>query len=236
MRATITPCTPRVRLLGGREPCPCLGRACCAAATGCAASQPRCISCCVREGNPHPHPHPYTPPRADAGGCCDCGDESSWRPAGCCPRHRQARWNTTALLCRKAVIEYGSLYEERNFKYWRSLAKIYSSYDAAQPAKTFHAPLSWDRAACSCRLRLEGPACPTMPCRPPGAGTAAPPGLPPGDAAIMRGIAGCALVRLQLALEGGWAVGRQGAALLGAARSVMGRHLLYTFLAAAQPA
>lgn len=27
-------------------------------------------------------------PTTDAGGCCDCGDMSSWRPQGCCPRHR----------------------------------------------------------------------------------------------------------------------------------------------------
>ena len=31
---------------------------------------------------------------ADAGGCCDCGDISSWRPQGCCSHHRcvEAAW------------------------------------------------------------------------------------------------------------------------------------------------
>lgn len=69
-------------------------------------------------------PHP---PPADAGGCCDCGDTSSWRPQGCCPRHRPA--------------------------------------GEAQ-------------------------------------GAAEPPPLPAADEAVARGVVGCALACLQLALEG----------------------------------
>ena len=32
--------------------------------------------------------HDYSLYHSQAGGCCDCGDLTSWTAAGCCPRHR----------------------------------------------------------------------------------------------------------------------------------------------------
>ena len=31
--------------------------------------------------------HDYSMYFSSAGGCCDCGDPTSWKPAGFCPRH-----------------------------------------------------------------------------------------------------------------------------------------------------
>jgi hypothetical protein len=72
---------------------------------------------------------------SDAGGCCDCGDMSSWRPQGCCPRHRPPG-------------EGG--------------------HGAAEEAQ-----------------------------------------LPPADDVVARGVVGCALAALQLALEGSQAAEEQ---------------------------
>lgn len=35
---------------------------------------------------------------SDSGGCCDCGDSTSWKPSGFCPHHRTATQAPTLTL------------------------------------------------------------------------------------------------------------------------------------------
>ncbi|CAI5987311.1 unnamed protein product, partial [Closterium sp. NIES-65] len=44
-----------------------------------------CVKC-FQEGD-HRN-HDYVMYRSESGGCCDCGDPSSWNPKGACKRHR----------------------------------------------------------------------------------------------------------------------------------------------------
>lgn len=72
------------------------GLVCAAVSALCEAAQPCCVFhhmsnlCCP----------------ADAGGCCDCGDMSSWRPSGCCRRHRSAstlKWQHVGAVAAAAA-------------------------------------------------------------------------------------------------------------------------------------
>ncbi|MEW5302971.1 MAG: hypothetical protein WDW36_005706 [Sanguina aurantia] len=51
------------------------------------ASSAVCISCFKAGGH---DAHDYVIYKSPAGGCCDCGDLSSWRLDGCCRQHRPA--------------------------------------------------------------------------------------------------------------------------------------------------
>lgn len=57
---------------------------------------------CFRAGDHEGHD--YRMYISDAGGCCDCGDPTSWRDEGCCPRHRSESGGGGVLPAGEAVV------------------------------------------------------------------------------------------------------------------------------------
>ena len=80
MPCSLTTCTVvgRDALLLCMRLVPCLNRSVCAAAF---------IEVCrIMQAGDHAN-HDYSMYFSFAGGCCDCGDATSWKPSGFCPKH-----------------------------------------------------------------------------------------------------------------------------------------------------
>eukprot|EP00873_Tetraselmis_striata_P010026 jgi/Tetstr1/430290/TSEL_020115.t1 len=127
--------------------------------------------------------HDYIMYTSDAGGCCDCGDLSSWKASGCCPMHRPSNGCSCSNGCTEGeTVQKLPEVEERLMRELLASAIasiVYSAESAAAMTKLSQSPasvqledfpssLAWLHRCCEVPqlriLAVEEMCRPVMPC------------------------------------------------------------------------